>query len=93
MADGRRPERTCIGCRRRRPAAELIRLACTPDGDIAVSARAAGRGAWVCAGDGGWIDETCWSAAVRRKAFERAWRRPVAGTSLPVADVMTGTKG
>jgi hypothetical protein len=43
------PERTCIVSRRTAPREELIRLALSPDGEVApdVRARAPGRGAWI----------------------------------------------
>jgi uncharacterized protein len=43
------PERTCILSRRTAPREELIRLALSPDGEVApdVRARAPGRGAWI----------------------------------------------
>jgi predicted RNA-binding protein YlxR (DUF448 family) len=43
------PERTCILTRRTAPREELIRLALSPEGEVApdVRARAPGRGAWV----------------------------------------------
>ncbi|MES2136635.1 MAG: DUF448 domain-containing protein [Pseudomonadota bacterium] len=43
------PERTCILSRRTAPKEELIRLALSPDGEVApdVRARAPGRGAWI----------------------------------------------
>jgi predicted RNA-binding protein YlxR (DUF448 family) len=46
------PERTCILSRRTAPKEELIRLALSPDGEVApdVRARAPGRGAWVGVG-------------------------------------------
>jgi predicted RNA-binding protein YlxR (DUF448 family) len=37
-----------------------------------VSRTGAGRGAWLCAGS-----LACFDAAVRRRGFDRAWRRPV----------------
>jgi len=47
----REPVRTCLGCRRRRPKAELVRLARRPDGSVVVDGRGVepGRGAYVCA--------------------------------------------
>ncbi len=47
--DAHTPERTCILSRRTAPKEELIRLALSPDGQVApdVRARAPGRGAWV----------------------------------------------
>jgi predicted RNA-binding protein YlxR (DUF448 family) len=46
------PERTCILTRRKGTKAELIRLALSPDGEVApdVRARAPGRGAWIGVG-------------------------------------------
>ncbi|MGE3397374.1 MAG: DUF448 domain-containing protein [Sphingomonas sp.] len=46
---GHTPERTCILSRRTAPRGQLIRLALSPDGDVApdVRARAPGRGAWI----------------------------------------------
>ena len=48
-ANGAGPERTCVLTRRKGARDELIRLALSPDGEIApdVRARAPGRGAWV----------------------------------------------
>jgi uncharacterized protein len=50
--DAHVPERSCILTRRTAPREELIRLALSPDGQIApdVRARAPGRGAWVGVG-------------------------------------------
>ncbi len=43
------PERTCVGCRRRRPKHELLRVARTPQGVLLdPRARLGGRGAHVC---------------------------------------------
>jgi len=43
------PERTCVLTRRKATKDELIRLALSPDGEVApdVRARAPGRGAWI----------------------------------------------
>ena len=47
--DAHNPERTCILSRRTAPREELIRLALSPDGEVApdVRARAPSRGAWI----------------------------------------------
>ena len=47
--EGRSPERTCILSRRTASRDELIRLALSPEGEVApdVRARAPGRGAWI----------------------------------------------
>ena len=63
------PQRTCVGCRSKRPQPELVRCADGPFG-VCVGRTEPGRGAWVCS-------EQCLQQAVRRKAFDRAWRRTV----------------
>jgi uncharacterized protein len=47
--EGHSPERTCILSRRTAPKEDLIRLALSPEGEVApdVRARAPGRGAWI----------------------------------------------
>ncbi|MFV0307095.1 MAG: YlxR family protein [Desertimonas sp.] len=70
------PERTCVGCRRRRPQAGLVRVVLTPDGHAVVSRTAPGRGAWLCARDAG-IKPECLALGLRRHGFQRSWRRPV----------------
>jgi len=63
------PARTCLGCRRREARSALLRLvqrggAVVPD----TSATLPGRGAWVHR------RRECVEAAVRRRAFGRAFR-------------------
>jgi len=81
---GRAPIRTCVGCRNRAAAAELLRVVVAPDsagppGDRSEVGtpivpdprrRMAGRGAWVH------LDQQCVEFAVRRRAFARALRVP-----------------
>jgi predicted RNA-binding protein YlxR (DUF448 family) len=63
------PVRSCIGCGARRAQGELIRLAVGSEGQVVVDRgkRSPGRGAYLC-GVG------CLAAAVKRKAFGRAFR-------------------
>jgi predicted RNA-binding protein YlxR (DUF448 family) len=65
------PERTCLGCRRRRGQDELVRL--VQDHGRVVPARpgAPGRGAYLCP------EVKCLEAAEKRRAFARAFRGPV----------------
>ena len=63
------PLRTCIGCRQQRQQSQLVRCVVNAQG-VTVSRTAAGRGAWLCS-------TTCFSAAQRRKAFDRAWKQAV----------------
>ena len=70
------PQRTCIGCRETDDQAVLMRLVGVDmDGRIAVQVdehrRMSGRGAWVHRGS------ACFAAALRRRAFNRAFRGQV----------------
>lgn len=65
------PTRMCVGCRRRRPADELIRLTATSGRVEPVAAGAPGRGAYLCP------SVECFDEAARRNAATRAFRRPV----------------
>jgi uncharacterized protein len=68
-----RPERTCVGCRTARPKGALVRVVGKADGQVALdlSGRTSGRGAYLCPRD------ECLDLAVKRKALERALKRPV----------------
>ena len=72
------PRRTCIGCRRVASPGELVRVACLPDGSLAVGRHEPGRGAWLCAD----INRGCFETAVRRRAFVRALRTELTGDEL-----------
>ena len=65
------PVRTCVGCRTRAEAGELLRVVIT-DGELALDLRRSlpGRGAWVHP------DLGCLGKAERRRAFVRALRVP-----------------
>src|SRR5690606_19447264 len=69
----RRPRRTCIGCRRVRAPDEMVRIARTEGGSLAVGRTLPGRGAWLCADT-----PSCAEAALRRGAVPRALRAVVA---------------
>ena len=68
------PVRTCVGCRKRELAVELLRVVAVDggNGDCAVTVDSArklpGRGAWLHP------DPQCLEAAIRRRAFVRALR-------------------
>ena len=72
------PQRTCIGCRKKGPRSELLRLVAEGSGSTAVLVderrRMAGRGAWLHP------SESCLALAVKRRAFGRALKGP-AGTA------------
>ncbi|MCD6419909.1 MAG: YlxR family protein [Synergistetes bacterium] len=44
------PERTCIGCREKKPKRELIRIVRTPEGKVFFdpTGKASGRGCYIC---------------------------------------------
>ncbi|HZG97260.1 MAG TPA: YlxR family protein [Nocardioidaceae bacterium] len=69
-----RPVRTCIGCRERASASDLVRLVAQGDGTTSVVPdphhRAPGRGAHLHPAT------SCLDLAVRRRAFARAFRHP-----------------
>jgi predicted RNA-binding protein YlxR (DUF448 family) len=61
-----------VGCRRRAPVPELVRVVRGEGGVLVPGAGLPGRGAWLCRGS-----EACFERAARRKAFERALRAPL----------------
>ena len=68
---GSSPVRTCVGCRARALAGELLRVAVV-DGELVLDLRRriGGRGAWIHP------DLDCLTKAERRRAFARALRVP-----------------
>jgi uncharacterized protein len=68
------PTRTCVACRTERQKREFVRIVRAPDGTVAFdgTGRANGRGAYICA------DASCWQAALKKSAIERAL-----GVTLP----------
>ena len=72
-ADQRLPQRTCVGCRKARPKAELIRLVATEAGrrvTLDASGRLPGRGAYLCKD----TCSECFGRAERRRAVSRSLR-------------------
>jgi len=78
---GRPPVRTCLGCRRARPQAELLRIVRTPDGRVEPDPerRGRGRGAYLCR------REACLSECVRRGRWPQAFRVPAVATPEAIA--------
>jgi hypothetical protein len=68
------PHRQCAGCNRRRPQAELVRVAAF-DGRVEIDRerRLGGRGAYLCP------NADCARRSARRGALARRLRRPVSG--------------
>lgn len=67
-------ERRCVGCGQKRAKAELQRVVVDGEGQLVLDPRqrAMGRGAYLCG-------LPCLEAAVRRKAFGRAFRGQAKG--------------
>jgi uncharacterized protein len=64
------PIRTCAGCGRKAPQAELLRFV-APDGTLTHSPKGAGRGVYTCR------RLACFERARERRAFARTLRRTV----------------
>jgi len=62
------PERTCAGCRAKRPKHELVRIVAAAEGQAEPDQRARrnGRGAYVCR------QPSCWREAIKRHGIDRA---------------------
>ncbi len=56
---------------------ELVRIARSLDGQLVASRTAPGRGAWLCQGQPGCVD-----LALKRRAFDRAFRAPVGADAV-----------
>ena len=88
---GTGPTRTCIGCRIRASAVELLRVVVAPEpaGPLGPAVvpdprrRMAGRGAWLHP------DQRCVELAMRRRAFARALRVPGPVDPTPVNEYLT----
>ena len=72
MTPAAAPERTCVGCRTRRPQADLVRLVSRDGAVVPAGPGAQGRGAYLCP------DEECLAAAQKKRAFPRAFRAAAA---------------
>ena len=73
--------RTCVGCKKVVSPDQLVRVAVEhtqqgPEAVLDVSRRIGGRGAWVHA------TQECVGTAVRRRAFNRAFRTAVSAENL-----------
>jgi uncharacterized protein len=65
------PERTCVGCRAKRPKPELVRIVRLPDtAGVQIDARQQlpGRGAYLCR------VQRCWTAGVAKRGLDRTLR-------------------
>ena len=87
------PVRTCIGCRKRELAVELLRVVAADggNGECAVTVDTArklpGRGAWLH------LDPQCLDAAIRRRAFVRALRITGSPDTTAVHEHLSAVRG
>jgi predicted RNA-binding protein YlxR (DUF448 family) len=56
-----------------------VRVTSSPHGGVVVDGASDGRGAWLCRATTpiGRVDAACRDQALARRAFERAWKRPL----------------
>ena len=80
------PVRSCVGCRAKRPQTELVRCVVEHDGRPVISRTAAGRGAWLCATRTS-QDTDCLQQAIKKRGFDRAWKRPVGRTEHDILTI------
>lgn len=80
------PQRTCIGCRKVRPQAALLRLVRGGDGQVHVDSgdRAKGRGAYVCP------DPQCLGKALSAGRLGHAFKRPCEPPASGAAAILNG---
>jgi len=64
------PTRTCLGCRRRRPKGEMVRLVRRADGRVRADRTAPGRGGYVC------TEPECLERGLKAGRLAHAFRRP-----------------
>ena len=87
------PVRTCVGCRKRELAVELLRVAAVSDrpGNCAVTVDTAGN----LPGRGAWLhpDPQCLDAALRRRAFVRALRITGSPDTSAVVEYVSASPG
>ncbi len=77
MKEKKIPQRTCIGCMDKTDQANLLRIVNSENGAKAdFTGKAAGRGCYICP------KEECLEKAIKRKAFQRQFKRNVTESEL-----------
>jgi len=66
-------ERTCVGCRAKRPKPELVRVVRVPDSGVQIDwrQRSPGRGAYLCR------EQRCWAVGIAKRGLDRTLRMNV----------------
>ena len=82
------PERTCVGCGAKKSKEALLRVVVGPDGQVVLDRKRAapGRGAYLCS-------PACLKAAVKRRAFQRAFRGKAAPIDPATFEASLGAGG
>jgi predicted RNA-binding protein YlxR (DUF448 family)/ribosomal protein L30E len=82
----KKPQRSCLGCRKTRDRDALIRFVISPQGELVadIEAKLPGRGAYTC------VSQTCLQAALKQRQFSRGFKREVVAAT---PDEMTGLVG
>src|ERR1700691_4161271 len=81
---GKKPVRTCVGCKARAAKSSLLRLVVAGDGIVPdPQARQPGRGAYLHP------SLACFELAQRRRAFSRALRVPGSLNTAPLASYLS----
>ena len=84
------PSRTCIGCRSERDKKELVRFVLSPEKKLVVdyNGKLPGRGCYTCP------DRLCIESAIKKRAFQRAFRHNIdTGSPGELSLVMTEKAG
>jgi predicted RNA-binding protein YlxR (DUF448 family) len=76
--------RTCLGCRRRRPKVEMVRLVRRTDGRVGPDRTGPGRGAYVCR------EPACVERALKPGRLAHAFRRPSEAETTSIETVVSG---
>ena len=84
---GKKPLRSCVGCKERAAKSSLLRLVVAGDGIVPdPQARQPGRGAYLHP------SLACFELAQRRRAFSRALRVPGSLNTAPLASYLSRAK-
>ena len=67
------PQRTCIGCKCKKPKKEMIRIVRTPDGKIIIdeTGKKSGRGAYLCG------DVKCLDIAFKENSLNKSFKQDI----------------
>ena len=67
------PQRTCIGCKYKKPKKEMIRIVRTPDGKIIIdeTGKKSGRGAYLCG------DVKCLDIAFKENSLNKSLKQDI----------------